>query len=432
MSTIKLPGLGENVETGVVVKILVSKGDVVKQDQSVIEIETGKSVLELPSPFDGKVENILVQEDEEVNVGCDLIVIADGKAAETTEKLPEPEQSKEPELKQEAENIPEAKPAEEAPRPVAVSSESSKRMVPAAPSVRKFARELGIRIEDVPGTGSHGRISEADVKAYVKYLNQPRITDGDAKVFAAATDNLPPLPDFSAWGDVEHQKMNSVRYETAKQVTRCWSQIPMVTHFDQADITKLEELRKKYAPRASESGGKLTMAVMLVKIAASALKIFPEFNTSVDMNGKEIIYRKYYNIGIAVSSPKGLFVPVLKDVDKKNMVQVAADVSAIAAKAREGKLTPPDMEGGCFTVTNLGNIGGTHFTPIVNYPEVAILGIGRAFTTAGYVDGAWQPKTVLPLSLSYDHRVIDGAEGARFLKWIREAVEEPLILSLEG
>lgn len=442
-SIFKLPGLGESVETGVVTKIHISKGDSVKVDQNVLEIETGKAILELPTPFAGVVEDVFINEGDEVGVGQDLLSIEE--SGEKTEKPAEAEERTEAETEtpkteaneqaaEEREKDEDKKKDEKTDlnksEPVSSKIDMNKKRVPAAPSVRRFAREIGVRIEEVPGSGPHGRVSVDDVKSYARHLNQPHMAQEPGGM--SFQDALPPLPNFETWGAVEREKMNNVRLHTARQVTRCWSQIPMVTHFDRADITKLEELRKKYADRAAQDGGKLTMAVMMVKIAASALKIFPQFNASVDMRNKEVIYRKYFNIGIAVSTEKGLFVPVLKSVDQKNMVQIAAEVSQIAQKARDGKLAPQDMEGGCFTVTNLGNIGGTHFTPIVNFPEVAILGMGRAYTSAVYKDGEWQSQVVLPLSLSYDHRLIDGADGARFLKWIAEAVEEPLILSLEG
>jgi pyruvate dehydrogenase E2 component (dihydrolipoamide acetyltransferase) len=269
-----------------------------------------------------------------------------------------------------------------------------------------------------------------DVKAYAKQLNTGRASQ---TVGAAVSGVLPPLPDFEKWGPVQRQSMSPVRLKTARQMQLCWSQIPHVTQFDNADITELEALRVKYAKRAEAIGGKLTMAVMVVKVVAQALKKFPKFNASIDMETKEVILKDYINIGIAVKTERGLLVPVMRDVDKKNMIDISKEVIEIAGKARTGKVSMDDLTGGTFTITNLGSIGGRHFTPIVNFPEVAILGMGRAFVEAGIHDkGHCTPRTVLPLSLSYDHRLIDGAEGAAFLKWIVDAVQEPLILSLEG
>jgi len=303
-------------------------------------------------------------------------------------------------------------------------------MAPGAPSVRRFDREIGIDINAVAGSGPHGRISVDDVKLHAKQLNAGRASQG---VGTGQGASLPPLPDFTKWGDVRRESMSPVRLKTARQMQLCWSQIPHVTQFDNADITELEALRKKYAKRAEAIGGKLTMAVMVVKVVAQALKKFPKFNASIDMEKKEIILKDSINIGIAVKTERGLLVPVMRHVDQKNMIDISKEVIEIAGKARTGRVSMDDLTGGTFTITNLGGIGGTHFTPIVNFPEVAILGMGRAFVEAGFDDkGHCVPRTVLPLSLSYDHRLIDGAEGAEFLKWIVDAVSEPLILSLEG
>jgi pyruvate dehydrogenase E2 component (dihydrolipoamide acetyltransferase) len=231
---------------------------------------------------------------------------------------------------------------------------------------------------------------------------------------------------------VEREAMNMVRKMTAQHMAACWSTIPHVTQHDQADITELENLRKRFAKKAEEAGGKLTMTAILLKVTAAALKVFPKFNASIDTAREEIIYKKYCHIGVAVDSPRGLLVPVLRDVDQKNIIELAVELSQVAQKVREGKIAPADLQGGTFTLSNLGGIGGGHFTPIVNYPEVAILGVGRGALEPVYLDGQFQPRLVLPLSLSYDHRLIDGADGARFLRWMVEAINEPLLLALEG
>lgn len=298
-------------------------------------------------------------------------------------------------------------------------------LVPAAPSVRRFARELGVEIDTVRGSGPHGRVSVEDVKRHVRDRQEHHLP-------GAPGLPLPELPDFSRWGSVRREKMSAVRFATAEQVTRCWTNIPRVTHFDQADITKLEGLRRKYADRAAGSGGKLTMAVMVVKAVALALRKFPAFNASLDLATREIVYKDYIHIGIAVATPRGLLVPVVRDADKKNMVQLAGEIGSLAGKCRDGKVKPEDLQGGSFTVTNLGSIGGSHFTPIVNFPEVAILGMGRSAEQLMLVDGQVEARTMLPLSLSYDHRLIDGADAAHFVRWLAEAIEEPLLLSLEG
>lgn len=429
----KLPGLGETIETITVVNIPVKGGDNVTEGQTLFELEGGKAVMELPSSFNGVIEKILVSEGDQVVEGQDLLVfVAEGTqtAPDTGDTMPAPGSEKK-------ETIEETKTIADIQTPKAVEEDIIKEKappirpshikVPAAPSVRKFAREIGINIEQVPGTGPNGRSSIEDVKTFARHLNQSK-----KPTPVIESVKLPPLPNFEIWGPIDRQKMGHVRYQTAVHISRCWSQIPMVTQFGNANITKLEVLRKKHAPKAKEAGGNLTMAVMTVKIVASALKIFPNFNTSIDLDKKEIIFKKYFNIGIAVSTERGLFVPVLKNVDQKNMVQIAAEISEIAKKTREGKIKPDELEGGSFTITNLGSIAGTHFTPIVNYPEAGILGMGRSYIEAGYIDNEWKPQLVLPLSLTYDHRLIDGADGARFLKWIIEAIEDPLVLSLEG
>ncbi len=299
--------------------------------------------------------------------------------------------------------------------------------VPAAPSVRKFAREIGIQLAEVPGSGPHGRVTREDVKSYAKQLNESR-----GSLAAGGAVALPPLPDFSQWGDVERKKMSVIRFKTAEHMALSWSQVPHVTIHDKVDITELEVLRKQYADLAIKQGGKLTMAVMVCKVVAQALVKFPAFNASVDMASKQILYKRYVNLGVAVSTERGLMVPVIREADKKNMVQLAVEIQEIAAKCRDGKIQLEDLEGGTFTVTNLGRVCGTHFTPIINYPEVAILGMGRSYEEPQVVDGEISKRTVLPLSLSFDHRVIDGSDGAAFMGWVKEAIQQPLILALDG
>jgi len=302
------------------------------------------------------------------------------------------------------------------------------RKVPAAPSVRRFSREIGISLEQVPGSGPHARVSKDDVKRYAKQLNEARPVAGAAAVGAP----LPPLPDFSKWGSVERKKMTVIRSKTAEHMTLSWSQVPHVTIYDKADITELDQLRKQYAGLADEKGGKLTMAVMVCKIVAQALRKFPAFNASVDIATREIIYKQYVHLGIAVNTPRGLMVPVVRNADTKNMVTLSVEIQELAKKCRDGKITLEEIEGSTFTVTNLGRVCGIYFTPIVNYPEVAILGLGRAYEEPTVVDGAIVKRTVLPLSLSFDHRVIDGADGAAFMGWIKEAIAQPLVLALNG
>ncbi len=302
--------------------------------------------------------------------------------------------------------------------------------VPAAPHVRRLAREIGVDIHGVKGTGPGGRISEDDVKAIPRPcscpLRQPR------KRRAAAHFAQPELPDFTKWGKIERVSMRGVRRKTAEHLWQAWTTIPHVTQNDKADITELEQLRARFAPKAEEAGGKMTVTAIALKVCASALKVFPQFNASIDLSKEEIVYKQYINIGVAVDTDRGLLVPVIRDVDKKNIVELAAELTQLSKKARDKKLTPEEMEGGTFTITNLGGIGGTGFSPIVNHPEVAILGLSRSSMEPVWLNGKFEPRLVLPLSLSYDHRLIDGADAARFLRWIAEAFEQPFLLSVQG
>jgi pyruvate dehydrogenase E2 component (dihydrolipoamide acetyltransferase) len=426
----KLPDLGENIEGGDVVEVLVAVGDRVEADQPVVELETDKAVIPVPAPQAGLVKEIHVNAGDHVQVNQLLLTIESAgtvaaaapaavPAAPTTTapvSLPAPSPAAAPE------------PAAAAPTPTPVSQATPGNLVPAAPSVRRLAREIGVDIAQVPGNGPGGRISKDDVKAYARKLNteRPVSTTGGAPIEA------PPLPDFSQWGQTESQSMSNVRRITAERLTYAFTTIPQVTQFDKADTTDLEKLRKQYGPRAEAAGGKLTPTAIIIKVLATALKVFPQFNASIDMAQRQVIYKKYCNIGIAVDTDRGLLVPVVRNADQKNLIELSVELSEIAQKARNRKITPEDMQGGCMTISNVGVMGGTAFTPIVNPPEVAILGIARTQTEAVYIDGQFQPRQMMPLSLSYDHRQIDGADGARFLRWICEALENPFILTLEG
>lgn len=421
-----IPGLGENIAHAKVVRVLVAVGDTIQPEQSLLELEAGKATLEVPAPAAGSVAQLLVKEGDEVDVGQAFLVL-DTEAEETEAKRPDkPEKPVEPapEKPEPEESAPEPEKSESS-KPEPPPKGSAERHVPAAPSVRRFAREIGIEVDTVEGTGPHGRVSLDDVKRHARERNRRQAEGLRASV--------PALPDFARWGGVRREPMSAIRRATAEHLAVAWNQIPHVTHFESADITQLEALRKKYADRAAAQGGKLTMAVMVVKIVAEALKKFPKFNASIDVAKREIVFKDYLNIGIAVATERGLLVPVLRDVGRKNMTQLAAEIDAVAKRCREGNIAPADLEGGTFTVTNLGAIGGSYFTPIVNYPEVAILGLGRASRQA--VPNArdeLEIRTILPLSLSYDHRLIDGAEAARFARWVAEAIEEPFLLALEG
>ena len=423
-----LPDLGENIESGDVIRILVDVGDRLAEDQTVIELETDKAVIEVPSSIDGTVTGILIQQGDTIAVGQPILEVETGEAsaAEETppaaeEPAPAPAPVEEPAptpIPQEQKAIPVV---EEVPlAPIAASTDGP---VPAAPSTRRLAREIGVDIAQVQGTGPGDRISIDDVKAHSKKLHAA----GVAAPIASA-----PLPDFSQWGAVERQAMTKVREITAERLAQAWATIPQVTQFDKADITSLEKWRAEYGKKAEAAGGKLTPTAILIKILGIALKVFPQFNASIDIAQREIVYKRYFHIGIAVDTPHGLLVPVVRDVDQKNIIELAVELSELAQKTRERKIGPADMQGGSMTISNVGTMGGTAFTPIVNPPEVAILGVARSQVEPAYIDGQFQPRTFLPLSLSYDHRLIDGADGARFLRWICTALEDPFIALLEG
>ena len=423
----KLPELGENIKSGIAAKVMVKAGDTVKKDQPVVELETEKAVLEIPSPVAGIIKEVFIKVGNEVKVGQVVLKI------ETSEVIKEETKTafvppRETDVKKE--------PAEKAapqialpPKPATVTSEPPQVRgdVSAAPSVRRFAREIGIDIVQVPGTGLSGRISIDDVKAYAKALNTGTLRGASAVGIAPVI-----LPDFSKWGQIDRQPMSTVRRKTAEHVSQAWTTIPHVTQFDKADITDLETLRKRYAKKVENKGGKLTITPFILKVLASALKAFPQFNASIDMSRSEIIYKKYYNIGVAVDTDRWLLVPVVRDVDKKGIIELTVELAQMAERARNKKTALEEMQGGTFTITNLGGIGGTYFTPIVNSPEVAILGISRSSIEPSYNGNFCSPRLMLPLCLSYDHRLIDGADGARFLRRVIEAIEQPFVMDLEG
>lgn len=427
----QLPDLGENIEGGDVISVLVKEGDVLATDQPVIELETDKAVIEIPSSVSGTIKEILVKEGGRASVGQPILTVdADSVPAPESESEPM-EDAAEPAGQPPAERPPECPAEESQPEPpaaaAAIALPAQGKSVPAAPSVRRLAREIGVDIGQVSGSGPGGRISQEDVKAYSRKLNAEGSVQADRSGVTAA-----PLPDFSQWGAVERRPMSNVRRTTAERLSHAWATIPHVTQFDKADITDLERWRREFAEKAAASGAKLTVTAVVLKVAAAALKVFPQFNASIDMAGKEVIFKHYYHVGVAVDTDRGLLVPVVRDVDKKNIVELAVELSRMAEQARSGKITPEEMQGGCFTVSNLGGIGGTGFAPIVNPPQVAILGVARGALEPVFAEGEFKPRLMMPLALSYDHRQIDGADGARFLRWVAQALENPFLLLLEG
>jgi pyruvate dehydrogenase E2 component (dihydrolipoamide acetyltransferase) len=451
-SEFRLPELGENIDSADLVRLMISPGATVAEGQPVMELETDKAVVEVPSSVSGVVREIKVKEGQKVKVGDVIFTLEGGVAAP-----PEPVRKHEPvehmsgqqgarlafqlamraEGKTEEQALPPDKPPAPTPAfsmPVQlgkVAGTEHRDPVPAAPHVRRLAREIGVDIHSVAGSGPGGRISEDDVKLCAKNALSTMAATAAAQT-PRGTFVEPDLPDFSKWGKTERVSMRGVRRKTAEHLRQAWNTIPHVTQQDRADITELEHLRSKFAPRAEEAGGKMTVTAIALKVCASALKVFPQFNASIDMAKEEIVYKQYISIGVAVDTDRGLLVPVIRDVDKKNIVELAAELTQLSKKAKERKLTQEEMEGGTFTITNLGGIGGTGFSPIVNHPEVAILGLSRSRMEPEWVNNKFEPRLILPLSLSYDHRLIDGADAARFLRWIAEAFEQPFLLSVQG
>ena len=473
MAEFKVPELGENVAGGDVTSILVKVGDTIAVDQPVLELETDKATVEVPSSVAGRVTDIKVKPGDKVNVGAVVLVVEDGasegespraeapKAESPEPESPEPESPKAEKAKDKVVSMParqaaaESKaapraeaaeaqatvksqtptPKSQAPTPKASKPAAGYAAAPAAPSVRRLAREVGVNIDEVQGSGPDGRISEEDVKEHARRIlsSLPSLgSSAAASPGAVAVRPAAPLPDFSRWGEIERQPMSNIRRTTSDRLSHAWTTIPHVTQFDKADITAMEELRKKYREQVTAAGGNLTVTAMLVKVIATAVKQFPQFNASLDPQSNEIIFKKYVNVGVAVDTDRGLLVPVVRNVDRKNITEIAVDVHQLAEKARSRKLTLEEMSGGGITISNLGGIGGTYFTPIVNWPEVAILGVSRGIVESVWRSDKFEPRQLLPLSLSYDHRVIDGADAMRFLRWVVEAIEQPFLLSLLG
>ncbi len=425
-----LPDLGENIESGTITKLLVSEGDHIEENQNVLELETEKAVVEIPASMAGTVKNIFVKEGTEIKVGDKILEVSVAGEQQVREEIPPPKEAQEVPQKatsKETEKSESEMSAQLEQTKFSISPEKLE-VVPAAPSVRRFAREIGITIGHVPGTGPGGRISVDDVKNYARTLNQQKrgVSQPLEGIEAEA------LPDFTRWGEIERQPMSKVRQKTARHLSYAWATIPHVTQFDKADITQLEKVRKQFSKQVEIAGGKLTVTAIILKIVGTSLKKFPQFNASVDMEKSEIIFKKYVNVGIAVDTDRGLLVPVVRDVDRKNIIQLSIEISELAQKARDKKLSLEEMQGGNFSISNLGGIGGTGFTPVVNSPEVAILGISRGEMQQIYKDGEFVSCLMLPLSLSYDHRIIDGADAARFLRWVAEAIENPFKILLEG
>jgi pyruvate dehydrogenase E2 component (dihydrolipoamide acetyltransferase) len=439
------------VAQGDVLKVLVKPGDQLTVDQPVLELETDKATIEVPSPLAGIVKSVRVKTGDKVKPGQAVMVVDQGVAGAPPQvdapkaEAPAPAPAATPAPIPAAAGAPAAVEPER-PRaavvdisaarqqaPVALQVSTAQPSAPAAPSVRRLAREIGVDIAQVPGTGPGGRISQDDVKEFAKRV---MTSFGSAGQAAAAGGTAPlqvrALPDLARFGEIERKAMTGIRRKTAEHLSSAWNTIPHVTQFDKADITQLEQVRKKHRPEVEKAGGNLTVTAVAAKVLASALKVFPQFNASVDMAGEAIVFKKYINVGIAVDTDSGLLVPVVRDADRKNLLELSVEIQQLAEKARARKLTLDDMSGGSMSISNLGGIGGTSFTPIINWPEVAILGISRGIFEPVWNGQSFEPRQMLPLSLSYDHRIIDGADAIRFLRWVAEALESPFALALRG
>ena len=434
--TVKVPDLGD-IDAAEIIEVNVAVGDELDEEQVIVVVESDKASLEIPSPNAGKVESVSVSVGDKVGTGDALITLAvagGSVSAEASEREPESEKEadaenankEEKETGKDSDTGAQGKPAQKSEPPsssrgqVADSGASPSKPVHAGPAVRKLARETGVDLSQVSATGPKGRILKDDVHAYVKQRLEGQPAGGAGGGLAV---ELPEI-DFSQFGDIERVELNKLRKVSAQNLTRSWLTIPHVTQHDNADITDLEAFRKSQNKRLEREGVKLTMLAFLVTACARALKEYPRFNSSLENSGEALIEKRYINIGIAVDTPNGLVVPVIKDADKKGLKEIALEMGELAEKARNRKLTPADMKGGTFSISSLGGIGGTAFTPIVNWPEVAILGVSRSDMQPVWDGNQFQPRLMLPMSLSYDHRVIDGAAAARFTTYLSQLLTD--------
>ena len=413
MADIRLPELGEGITSVDISDVLVAQGDVVKLDDPIIVVETEKASMEIPTTESGTVENVQVEKGGTISPGDVIISISgDGVQTEVVDKTPPPiEETTDPqnEVKSEtpAPYITAATSVEKPPIPT--TSEIGKPVL-ASPSVRRFARELGCDLKLVNGSGPKGRITQEDVQKYIKGRLAGGALGGPALPIIAPGQDL----DFSKWGEVEIQPLNKIKKITGKRLQQAWQAIPHVTQFDKTDITKLDKLRLHLKKANKDQSVKVSLLPFFIKAVCILLKEMPQFNSSLDGSNENLVLKKYINVGVAVDTPNGLVVPVIKNANTKSIKELARELTTLSGKARDKKLLPAEMEGGCFTISSLGGIGGTYFTPIVNPPEVAILGISRSTAEPVFMEDKFRKRLILPFTLSYDHRVIDGAAAARF------------------
>jgi pyruvate dehydrogenase E2 component (dihydrolipoamide acetyltransferase) len=429
-----LPDLGEGIHEAEVQEVKVAVGDEIEEDQTILVVETDKAAVDIPSPYAGVVEDVKVQAGDWIQVGDTLMTFSGG--SEEEEEQEEADRPSKPATEETTEE-----PEEEAEEATAKGED---RPVPASPATRRLARELGVNLRQVPASGPAGRVTSEDVRTFAEHkdtkekqeeeVSKPEKHEEKEAPVRPLEVPAPSLPDFSRWGAVERTPLRSVRREIARQMTRSWAQIPHVTHQDIADITALDHLRRQYKDEVKAKDGSLTLTVFAMKAVVSALKAYPRVNASLDPESGEIILKHYYHIGIAVDTDRGLIVPVIRDVDRKSITELAVELQALAQRTREGQASLEEMQGGTFTITNVGILGGTSFSPIINYPEVAILGMARArwqpvvrkkATDEGEGQMETVPRFMLPLILTFDHRVLDGADAARFMRHVIQMLENP-------
>lgn len=432
----KLPDLGEGVHEGEILAVLVSVGQEVKEGDLILEVETDKAAVEIPSPHTGTVKEILVKVGDAVKVGDVMMTFSNGAESETGRSIVSQEIASEP-------AGPPSKVVEGRPEVVEKAPANRKGPVPASPATRRVARELGVDLHLVPPTGPGGLVTADDVRQFADGSavgkeekpepDQERLLSGAP----LTAQTIPPLPDFSKWGDVERVPFRSIRRATAKQMSLAWSQIPHVNSQDVVDITKLEAFRRKHKTEVEAQGGKLTITVFALKAVATALKAYPQFNASLDTQNGEIVYKKYFHIGVAVNTDDGLIVPVVRDVDRKSIKELAVELNDLARRTRARKAKLDELQGGTFTITNVGAMGGGYFAPIINYPEVAILGMGQGrmqpvVNDKGKGDYEFVARLIMPIVLCIDHRVLDGADAIRFLRVVIDSLEDPdeLLMSM--
>lgn len=439
--TITLPDVGDFKDIEVI-EILVAVGDEVEAEQSIVVLESDKATMEIPSPFAGTIDAITIKVGDRLNEGDEIASLSAAQPVANAEPSPDTEKQKDETPAVPAgeppSETPVAKSAEPAasrgeatpgktlrPHPGAGGSEMSSAgggMVHASPSIRRYARELGVDLQQVIGSGPKGRVAKSDVKAFIKTTMSGAVT-GAAGSGGLNIGSMPEI-DHSRFGEIETVALSRIKKISGAHLHRSWVSVPHVTQFDEADITELEVFRKSLAKDAEKKGVRITPLIFLMKAVVTAMQEYPNFNSSLDASGENLIMKKYFNVGIAVDTPNGLVVPVVRDVDRKGLFELAAELGELSVRARDGKLSPTDMQGGCFTISSLGGIGGTNFTPIVNAPEVAILGVSRSKMQPVFIDGEFKPRLMLPLGLSYDHRVIDGAQAARFTSFLSQVISD--------